>query len=478
MFPSLDVSPGEYSLEWILGDRRIAGDVALAARRLPRITAYGEPGEVVADRGEREFPQTRAIPRLVGRLRSNLDIVVLDATLDEWFPGQSFGAGRWAIVGLGIASVPEDAYDRIRFQITDSDLWFGVPPLDRVTWPARDSPATEKTFSASLNPSAHQVWEDIDDGITIDCGYEVSYTFDPYHYGLAVAPVVDFYSQVPLRLDDWRDEWVQPLLGLAAFATKRPQTVSWLTVHIGSDRERQTGTVFAGGIDQAPYTADYKGEWRIDPERRPLFTLAGLSLSLPRVAREWRQLQSSDNPFVELYRLALFQPDLPLRARFLYLVQALEALHGYENREVEAERQMLFEERRNQVIEEAVAVGVSPQSWRFLRRFWSTRRPDSLDRRLAALLAALPVQLQSELDSNPELQPIRTALLEEDDTARTLPVQLRLLRNHLSHGDRNYDDRELRPWVQTVETVCRAHLLRLLGFDPSAIEHATSSPAS
>jgi hypothetical protein len=106
IFPDPGVSPGEYHLEWILPDRRVDGYVELAARRLTRLTAYGPLDSGVAEGGERVFPQIREMSRLVGRLRSNLDLVVTDAWLEEWFPERHLGAGTWAVVGLEIATVP------------------------------------------------------------------------------------------------------------------------------------------------------------------------------------------------------------------------------------------------------------------------------------------------------------------------------------------------------------------------------------
>ena len=55
---------------------------------------------------------------------------------------------------------------------------------------------------------------------------------------------------------------------------------------------------------------------------------------------------------------------------------------------------------------------------------------------------------------------------------KSLAAQLRTLRNQLSHGGRNYKESELSPWVRTAETLARAHLLRMLGFDDMAIERA------
>ena len=42
------------------------------------------------------------------------------------------------------------------------------------------------------------------------------------------------------------------------------------------------------------------------------------------------------------------------------------------------------------------------------------------------------------------------------DSAETLAGRFGLLRNNLSHGEHDYPDHELRPWVRTLEIVCRA----------------------
>ena len=55
---------------------------------------------------------------------------------------------------------------------------------------------------------------------------------------------------------------------------------------------------------------------------------------------------------------------------------------------------------------------------------------------------------------------------------------LRRLRNDLSHGNRDHDERSLRPWVALVETICRAHALRLLGFDDAAIVAGMAAPSA
>jgi hypothetical protein len=473
-FPDPGAKPGEYPLEWHVGtSRRYSGEVVVAPRRAPRIELRGKlrrPRRNAAGELVYAFPGAQIrYPRLVGQMPSNEEVVVIDASLKEWFPERFIGSGRWAIVGLDITGVPEDKYSRVSFQISDTDLWFGAPPLANTTWP-KPGDAT-RTFSASLNKAAHRVWRDTRNGLTIDLGYPHRFSLDPYRFGLTFAPVFDLHSRVPLTLDEWRDHWLSPLIDLASFATKRPQTLAWLNVHHGTGRSLRSGTVFTGGIDQSPYAAHYDEEWRTNVQRRPLFTLAGLPLTPMKLVRTWRALESSDDPFVELYKAALFQPDLPPRARFLQLVQALEARHSFANRVKDGRGQKKFEAKRAQLIQAAQLAGLSTRDLRFLKAEWSKAKRDSLERRLLPLLNDLPASVRNRIETDQALAPIRSQLIADED-ATTLQAQLRVLRNQLSHGDRNYPDYDLRPWVDVVETVCQAQLLSLLGFSRPQIEKA------
>lgn len=474
-FPNPGFEFGDYPVEWLLKNRRFTGDVALAPRRRPQITLHGKlrrPKKNAAGELVYFFPGQRiSYPRLVGQLRSNQDIVVLEADIEEWFPERFSGFGRWGIVGLDIASVPDDAYDHITFQITDADLWFGAPPLEGIRWPKPSD--TDKTYSATLRLSANRTWRDTRNGFTLDFHYPHTYSLDPYRFQLAFAPTFDVRSRHPIGLHEWSRQWIAPLVDLASIATKRPQTLSWLNVHRGTDRNRRTGTVFSWGIHQAPYQAHYDDEWRQRPERRPLFTISSLGGTPMQLVKRWRSLQASDDPFGELYRSAIFDSELPARGRFLHLVQALEAHHSYSTHKLDERDQKAFVKRRLQVIGAAEAAGLSPANVRTLKREWGTRKTDSLDRRLLALLSQLPPGLRATLEANPALEPIRHAIISDPDlNASTLQSQLRVLRNQLSHGSKNYADHELRPWVELAETVCQARVLMLLGFSPPEIENA------
>ena len=120
---------------------------------------------------------------------------------------------------------------------------------------------------------------------------------------------------------------------------------------------------------------------------------------------------------------------------------------------------------------------LSAESVKFLKQNWSKRPLDSLDRRLRELIEAMPKAVREHLDADPALQPLRNELKDEEDAA-TFEAPIRVLRNQLSHGTRNHEDDALQPWVAALETICRAHLLRLLEFPEPAVEGALQQAAA
>lgn len=478
--PNPGVQPGDYSAEWFLDDRAIAGELEITAGRAPKVVMFGDvvPRDWTQGGG---FPQPHQFDRVHGRTRSGMDVVLTDAHIDIWFPQRSIGSARHAVVGIGAADVRNDAYPRIRFQITDLDLLFGRAPIKSVSWPGEGTPRLHGRYAIEVNPDADHEWDD-DAGFTVSCTYDLQFSLtDAHAHHVVFAPVVAISSDAALTVDDWIDQWVMPLLRLAALATRRPQRIAWLTVntrprgHPANERRRDTsGTVFGSGIEQAPYEAEYREEWR-EPENRPLFTLATLPIPLPALIRRWRSLESAQNPFVELYSLALRHTDLPARARYLYLMQALEALHSFEHQEDDDAAQAAFASRRSEVLEVLERVELPPGTLRFVKDSWSKRRADSLDRRLAELMAQVPAAVRAML-SVPTDNVVLADAISDDVTA--LEGQLRKLRNDLSHGNRNYPDAVLRPWVAIAETLCRAHALRQLDFDDEAIATGIAPPAA
>ena len=406
--PKLPTQTGEYAVEWFLDDRVIPGELSLEASRPPQAGLFGD----VVRKDWRQgggFPEDHNFDRVVGRLRSGPDVVLTDAHLSIWFMERSLGTARHAVVGLEIADVPGDAFHRSRFQITNLDLLFGVAPIKSVTWPAAGRPRLDGQYAIETNPAAHHEWINDDAGLSIECTYDLQFPLSSgHHHFVAFAPTISIASDEPLTVDRWINEWVMPLLRLATLATRMPQRLSWLTVNTAprdtSDDERlrsTTGTVFGSGIEQEPYEAEYRDEWR-EQGNRPLFTMASIPMSLPALVRNWRSLEHDENPFLELLGLTLRLSDLPLRARFLYLVQALEALHSSEHRTADDAKQEAFEARRAEILDALAAVELPPGALRFIKDGWSKRRADSLDRRLRELIDQLPPAVRALVANPPD----------------------------------------------------------------------------
>ncbi len=479
--PKLPTQPGDYAVEWFLDDRVIPGELHLEQNRSPQAKLFGDVVPKDWSHGG-SFPEDHRLNRVVGRLRSGPDVVLTDARLSIWYPERSLGLASHAVVGHDVADVPGDAFHCARFQITNLDLLFDAAPIKSVTWPPDGRPHLDGRYAIETNPAADHEWIDDDAGVSIECTYDIEYPISSGHqHYVAFAPVISIASDEPLTVDRWLDEWVRPLLLLATLATRSPQRLSWLTVstapRVTSDHERMpstTGTVFGSGIAQAPYEAEYRDEWS-ESENRPLFTMASIPMSLPTLVRSWRTLKQDENPFLELFGLTQRQSDLPSRARYLYLVQALEALHSYEHSADDDEKQATFKTSRAEVLDALATVGLPAETVRFIKDNWSNRRTDSLDRRLRELIEQLPVPVRA-LVAKPPVGGILDAI--SADASQRVESLLRILRNDLSHGNRNHDDRSLRPWVTLVETICRAHALRLLGFDDAATVAGLVAPSA
>jgi hypothetical protein len=470
-FPELPAKPGDYACTWFFGNEARAGQISLSGNRFPRFDVFDADTWAASPGGAKvhNFQQSQDFPRLVGKMRSNLDVVLIDARTELAFPNWAFGRAQFAIVGLGVDQIAGDRYDAIVLQVTGAERFFGVSPIKNVSWPSSPSSRAEQRYSVLLNPDARRRWRNRTERVAIVCGYQRRFPVRSDRFELAFAPVIEFTAEHPLPLGDWITRWVQPLVDVVSLACGDRQRLAWLTIRCGAGRDEISGVVFGGGIAQEPYQAGYDDEWRFSGPR-PLFTLASLPVQLPTLLRRWRRLASADDPFLLLYRRVLLDPELPPRARYLYLIQALEALHGHENQMAEDRAQRRFVRERKSLLGELEQLGLSTARLRFLKGNWSKQRRISLASRLSDLLKTVPAAIRGGLEE-PEMAKIAEELRTERN-ATVLHEQLATLRNDLSHGRRSYEDAELNPWVKCLDVLCRAHLLRRLGLDDAAIERA------
>jgi hypothetical protein len=216
-FPQLPVAPGEYPCRWFFDRAACPGEVELQGNRLPTLEIFddnwrvGKAGGVVYS-----FGASREFPRLVGKLRSNHDVVLFDARIDAGLLEWAFGHARLAIVGLGVDRVPEDRYEGILLQVTGADQFFGVSPLKSVSWPRGRSRRDKQEYSAEMNPESRQRWRDRSERVAVTCLYERRFPLHHYRFEVAFAPVVHLAADGPLTIDQWITRWVQPLVDVVS----------------------------------------------------------------------------------------------------------------------------------------------------------------------------------------------------------------------------------------------------------------------
>ena len=224
-FPGLLFEPGAYDCEWFINDRRISGRIELFGSKVPELTLYADVPPPVEEPNQRvyTFGRQETIKRLVGRLRSNHDVVVFDANVQWLLPELSMGVARYAIVGAGVAATPEDTYERILLQVTGADLLIGSSPVGSYSQPKRATASSKSTYSVTLSEERHRRWETDDGATAITCGYDHRPLLGRYRFEVAFAPVFEFTSKTPLSLEDWLSLLVEPLLQITSTAIGTPQ---------------------------------------------------------------------------------------------------------------------------------------------------------------------------------------------------------------------------------------------------------------
>src|SRR6266702_3290685 len=454
-YPAMIIEPGSYNVRFHLRGRLLSGTVELEARK-PVGLEIDDPDSVSRSG---DFPQETQVDRLVGQLWSNEDIVLYHVQLAEIFPGRYTGVARYALIGLGIQDV-ESGLRCVEFQAEGLDEFFWTKPLKDYQWPHNPS---SSDFAATMIEGTDTTWSSA--GLTISAGYPWKIEhLDGYGLSISFAPVMTFESTSALSPDDWLVQWLGPFLRLISFGTTGLRRPSWVvfSAHVEGANQPIRAQLYGPGITQDLHTA--RRPIIHDVSRRPLFTRHDLPTQLPELVRFWNELESSDNPFPELYRLAS-DPDLPPRAHFLYLVQALEGLHGFEHRAEDDRRQEAHETMRADLISEIETRLGQPLARRVKERV-DKRARDSLDRRIKGILDITPQAVVKRLEYHRD-DPI--AFHYSQGKRVSFQEITRRLRNDLSHGNYNPDAEHLQSWIERLDRLAQAQLLRLLGFSAELI---------
>ncbi len=438
-YPGLVVNPGSYPcvIEHPNG-QRLAAELELGAGRSPQGQVFGWP---VEERdGVRTLPQpAERFPLLKGDLRAGWEVLLVDATVQAWFPERASLQASLAVLGHALSADPGRGFAEASIQVTEGHRLFGRAPLTKVTFPTPMPETGKVQFSVEVDRDANVTYSS--GGTELRCRYWIHGSLTDYRrFFVTTAPVFEISSATPLTPGEWMTRHVLPLRELVILATLEPQTVAWATLdeeHEGASAEGDTRTfqLYSRDIQQAPYAPAAEPH----KESRTLFTFPELPYSPVDLLRRWEDLRTAHRGFIQPLMQGLTEQMNP-RARFLFLVQALEGLHI----EMVGEGPVPVEQHRAKRKEVLQAVNDAR-----LDKDWVNRW---LDRYGRFSLAERLTQLRDAVRSDVE----RVADVE------LVPGDIPDIRNRLSHGAEDYSWQVLRPAMRVMSAIGAAHVLRLL----------------
>lgn len=441
-FPKLKIEPGSYAcVVKHSGGQRLQAQLHLNAAQHPQGEIFDWPLE---QREVYSFPQPEEhFAMLQCDLRMGLEALLFDVSVEAWFPGRAHMRATLAVVGHGLFDDPSRVFYEISLQITEGHRLFGVAPLASVIAP-QTLPGTGKVqFSVEVDIDANRTYQS--GGTELRCRYWLTHTLlDYFQFHIRSAPIFEVKSAAPLAPTEWLSEHVLPLRELVTLATLQPQTVAWVTFHedyeVPSGRTMQrTYQLFSREVEQTPYAPNRD-------QRRDgitLFSFSDLPYSPVELLRRWEELRQTHPGFVQPLMQALTEQMNP-RARFLFLVQALEGLHHQTSGDgptpVEDHRA-----KRKALLRAARDAGMETGDVRWLDRWLDRYGRYTLEERLAQLRDAVREDVAAVAD------------------LRLVPGDIPVVRNRLSHGAEEYATSFLRPRMLAMSAIGVAHVLRLLG---------------
>ena len=283
-----------------------------------------------------------------------------------------------------------------------------------------------------------------------------------FFFQVTFIPIVLVTFTEPADFDQAFSHWVEPLRRIVALSTGRKERITYLSVTVRepeSNEQERVFQVYGTALHQAPFSSG--GNDLLKVERA--FFISPEDMSLLALLRRWQELINAHHPLLETYASLMFAPDQHPRSRFLLLIQAIEGLYGFETRQHFEQRIGEHSARRSVALVEA-AGHLAPATMQFFRKYLMKKPPSSLDSAITGVLGGVPVDVTPAL----EKADLIVEVMRDDRAPKHIAECLRLVRNDLAHGTRGYNARKLHDVAELLDSVVRAHLLRILGCSEDA----------
>lgn len=397
----LPFETGEYLCTWDVPDgsgeiREVSGLLTVEQGHYPNGMLYGNMPIDWQEQGKGQkvasFPQTHRFDSLVGRLSTGAYVALLNGELSYWFDTQ--GRARGAIAVLSQDKFDASAhrkYSSIEIQIEGLEAVAGVAPISKTKFPVKSD--AERTWAATLNDQAKFDWES--EGYKMSFGYNGSFrSFDAYEFRMVFGPVISVTSEQPLTVVEWWLNWVRPLRQMISLVTNAPRDIRYFLAVNDDDPERSyRDQVFGWDITHQPINSSRAAVEEVHSSVK----LKDDELSLLDLLLKWQELAAVHHPLIETYGSMTTAREQHPRSRFLLLLQALEGLHGFENKASHDKSREKHSKARQAFLNQVAGL-LDGKDLMFLDKYLMKSPPQGLEQSLIAIFKSLPVDVVPEIE--------------------------------------------------------------------------------
>lgn len=463
MAVNLPHEPREYMCTWHLpkavrntdGDQLVdvLGTIDLTGRHHPTASFQGIL-PYASDSGGARFPQTNNFNCLTGTLSSGIHVALLNGQTSYWLHNSGGANGAFAV--LSTTSFEHNKYRKyqsIELQIDGLDAIFDTPPTSIEFRKPIDN--HDEEYIINIPTQNYLEWKN--QGTQMRLGYARQLRPDRFNFRTSFAPYLRIDLDEPISLVDWWLQWVVPLCDILEVVNGKPLDIMYLLAFEDKDAtgsKRRADQVFRYDIRQDCIKIDEK---RFN-HTHAIVNLKQDNINLLNLIAKRRELEASRHPLIETYRSNAVSDDQHPRSRFLFLIQALEGLYGYEHKEEYQQRCKRYTEKREAVLKQ-IETEISSEDFKFLKKNLLRKPTSGLLGALSTTIQTLPGDIQTQINNNEIVAQVRSRC---ENTKISSAEALTKVRNSLSHGSSAYDPNDLEKICAILHKIVRAEILRVL----------------